>query len=79
MKKRIKKLTRQADRIEEFLSNNDPKIGSKGDEIQSNVTDNESAIMATSHGVQQGYNANAVVDDKKQIVTNAEVFQQWYR
>lgn len=30
--------------------------------------------MATSHGVQQGYNANAVVDAKKQIVTNAEVF-----
>jgi hypothetical protein len=30
--------------------------------------------MATSHGVQQGYNANAVVDSKKQIVTNAEVF-----
>ena len=74
LKKRIKKLTQQADRIEQFLSNNEPKIGSKGEEIQSNVTDNESAIMATSHGVQQGYNANAVVDDKKQIVTNAEVF-----
>jgi transposase len=74
LKKRIKKLSRQADRIEEFITNNDPKIGSKGDEIQSNVTDNESAIMATSHGVQQGYNANAMVDAKKQIVTNAEVF-----
>ena len=30
--------------------------------------------MATSHGVQQGYNANAMVDDKNQIVTSAEVF-----
>ncbi len=72
--KRIKRLTRQADRIEEFLADNQPKIGSKGEEIQSNVTDNESAKMATSHGVQQGYNANAVVDAKTQIVTNAEVF-----
>ena len=74
LEKRIKRLTRQADRIEEFLADNDVKIGSKGEEIQSNVTDNESAIMATSHGVQQGYNANAVVDAKRQIVTNAEVF-----
>jgi transposase len=74
LKKRIKRLTRQADRIEEFLADNEPKIGSKGEEIQSNVTDNESAIMATSHGVQQGYNANAVVDAKSQIVTTAEVF-----
>lgn len=74
LKKRIKRLTRQADRIEEFLADNEPKIGSKGEEIQSNVTDNESAKMATSHGVQQGYNANAVVDAKSQIVTNAEVF-----
>jgi transposase len=74
LKKRIKKLTRQADRIEDFLADNEPKIGSKGEEIQSNVTDNESAKMATSHGVQQGYNANAVVDAKRQIVTNAEVF-----
>ena len=38
-KKRIKKLSQQADRIEEYLTNNEPKIGSKGDEIQSNVTD----------------------------------------
>lgn len=74
IEKRIKKLCQQADRIEAFLANNEPKIGSKGDEIQSNVTDNESAKMATSHGVQQGYNANAMVDDKNQIITSAQVF-----
>lgn len=74
LEKRIKKLSRQADRIEEFLANNEPKIGSKGNEIQSNVIDNESAKMATSHGVQQGYNANAMVDDKNQVITSAEVF-----
>ncbi len=72
--KRIKKLTQQADRIEQFLANNEPKIGSTGKEIQSNVTDNESAKMATSHGVQQGYNANAMVDDKNQIIASAQVF-----
>ena len=74
LEKRIKKLSRQADRIEQFLAENEPKIGSTGKEIQSNVTDNESAKMATSHGVQQGYNANAMVDDKNQIITSAQVF-----
>ena len=72
--KRIKKLKQKADRIEKFLSGNEPKIGSGGKEIQSNVTDNESAKMTTSHGVLQGYNANAIVDEKHQIVVHAEAF-----
>lgn len=72
--KRIKRLKQKADRIEEFLSENKPKIGSRGKEIQSNVTDNESAKMATSHGVVQGYNANALVDEKHQVVVHAEAF-----
>ena len=72
--KRIKRLKQKADRIEEFLSENEPKIGAGGKEIQSNVTDNESAKMATSHGVLQGYNANAIVDEKHQIVMHAEAF-----
>ena len=71
---RIKRLKQKTDRIEKFLSENEPKIGSCGKEIQSNVTDNESAKMATSHGVLQGYNANAIVDEKHQIVMHAETF-----
>jgi hypothetical protein len=74
LEQRVKKLSQQADRIEQFLAENEPKIGSQGKEIQSNVTDNESAKMATSHGVQQGYNANAMVDEKNQIITSAQVF-----
>ena len=72
--KRIKRLKQKADRIEQFLSKNEPKIGTRGKEIQSNVTDNESAKMATSHGVVQGYNANAIVDEKHQVVMHAEAF-----
>lgn len=72
--KRIHRLKQKADRIEEFLSYNEPKIGSIGKEIQSNVTDNESAKMTTSHGVVQGYNANAMVDEKHQVVVHAEAF-----
>ncbi len=72
--KRIKGLKQKAERIEKFLSENKPKIGSRSKEIQSNVTDNESAKMATSHGVLQGYNANVVVDEKQQVVLHAEAF-----
>ena len=72
--KRIKRLKQKADRIEKFLSENEPKIGSGGKEIQSNVTDNESAKLTSSHGVLQGYNANAIVDEKHQIVVHAAVF-----
>jgi len=72
--KRIKRLKQKADRIEKFLSENEPKIGAGGKEIQSNVTDNESAKLATSHGVIQGYNANAIVDEKHQIVVHPSAF-----
>ena len=70
----IKKLDQAAERIKRFLSESEPRIGSQGKEIQSNITDNESAKMATSHGVVQGYNANAMVDEKHQVIVNAEVF-----
>lgn len=72
--KRIKRLKQKVARIEKFLTENEPKIGTRGKEIQSNVTDNESAKMATSHGVLQGYNANAIVDEKHQIVLYGEAF-----
>lgn len=71
---RIQRLEQKATRIEKFLSESEPKVGKRGKEIQSNVTDNDSAKMATSHGVVQGYNANAVVDQAHQVVVHAEVF-----
>jgi len=72
--KRIERLRQKVDCIEKFLSDNEPKIGSRGKEIQSNVTDNESAKLTSSHGVLQGYNANAIVDEKSQIVVHAAAF-----
>jgi len=45
-----------------------------GKPIKSNITDNESAKMKTSHGVIQGYNGVAMVDDKHQIIVHAEAF-----
>jgi transposase len=72
---KIKKLDHAAKRIKRFLAESKPRIGARGKEVQSNITDNESAKMAaTSHGVLQGYNANAVVDEKHQVIVNAEAF-----
>ncbi len=50
--------------------------GLKGKIIKSNITDNDSAKMLTSHGVIQGYNGVAAVDDKHQIIVGAEAFGQ---
>jgi len=72
--KQIEKLTKQAERIEAWLKENDEKVGKKGKEIKSNITDNESAIMTTSHGSVQGYNSQAVVDAKHQVIVHGEVF-----
>ena len=71
---KIKKLEQAAAKIKRFLSESEPRIGSQSKEVQSNITDNESAKMTTAHGVEQGYNANAMVDEKRQVIVNAEVF-----
>jgi transposase len=70
----IERLRRKAERIREFLKGNGEKIGRTGREIKSNVTDNESANMMTSHGVVQGYNGQAVVDEKFQVIVHGEAF-----
>ena len=72
--KRIERLQRQAERIERFLQENEPRVGRTGNEVQSNVTDNQSAKMKSSHGIIQGYNANAMVDAKRQVIVHAQAF-----
>jgi len=72
--KQIEKLKKQAERIEKFLQNNEPKPGKIYKEVKSNVTDNESALMHTSHGSIQGYNAQALVDSKHQVIVQADAF-----
>jgi transposase len=72
--KQVKRLQHQVERLNQFLQAQKPKTGKSGKEIQSNVTDNQSAKMPTSHGVIQGYNAQALVDEKRQIIMHAEAF-----
>jgi len=73
-RRQTERLLQKAERIERWLRENPPKMGRQGKEIKSNVTDNESAIMVTSHGTIQGYNGQALVDSKDQVIVHAEVF-----
>ena len=57
-----------------LLKDNGAKIGKQGREITSNITDNESATIVSSHGTIQGYNGQALVDSKKQVIVHAEAF-----
>ena len=73
-KKRERRLQLQVERLNQFIENEKPKIGNEGKEIQSNAIDNQSVKMPTSHGVLQGYNAQALVDSKHQVILAAETF-----
>lgn len=74
IKRRMDKVLRKAEEIGEFLKNEEPKLGTRGKEVQSNMTDNESAKMKTNRGIIQGYNGLAVADAKHQVITAAEAF-----
>jgi len=71
-KRQAERLSKEAERIAKWLAENEAKIGKQGREIQSNVTDNDSAKMMTSHGTIQGYNAQALVDEKHPIIVQGE-------
>ena len=69
----IERLTQQAQQIERWLEQHPhERYGVSKGVRQSNRTDNESAKMATDKGVIQGYTAVAAVDDKHQIIVEAQ-------
>ncbi len=72
--KYVETIKSKVKKIRQFLKENDDKPGKTGKPIKSNITDNESAKMKTSHGVIQGYNGVAMVDDKHQVIVHAEAF-----
>lgn len=75
-KQYIQTLRRQIKKISKWLDDNDDKSGKTGKPRKSNITDNDSAKMKTSHGVIQGYDGVAAVDSKHQIVVQAEAYGQ---
>ncbi len=73
-KRAIKNLQAKVKKIRSWLEENEEKTGAAGKPIKSNITDNESAKMPSSHGVIQGYNGIATVDEKHQVVLDAQAF-----
>ncbi len=74
--KQRKKLQCTSRKIKQFLDNNEDRTGTSGRVVQSNITDNDSAKMKTSHGVIQGYTGVAAVDAKHQVIVHAEAHGQ---
>ena len=74
--KQIDTLRKKVKKLKSWLKQNEEKIGKSGKPRKSNLTDNESAKMKSSHGVIQGYDGVATVDSKHQVVVHAEAFGQ---
>jgi hypothetical protein len=72
----IKKLRAISRKIRRFLDQEPERSGVSGKTVKSNITDNDSAKMRTSHGVIQGYTGVAAVDSRYQVVVQAEAFGQ---
>ena len=71
--RQIERLDREAAQMRQWLTDHPAdRKGAKGKVVKSNRTDNESAKMATSKGVIQGYTGVAAVDDKHQIIVEAQ-------
>ena len=71
--KRIDALTGEAERIRAFLVTHKPRRNAQGKELKDNVTDPDSAKMATGKGIVQGYAAQAAVDSAHQVIIAADV------
>ena len=69
----LERLQRDAKQMRDWLDKNkEDRKGASGKVRLSNRTDNESAKMATGKGVIQGYTGVAAVDEKHQIVVEAQ-------
>jgi transposase len=73
-KRELEKIRKKIEKIDRYLKENEAKQGKRGKEIKSNITDKESCKMSTSSGVIQGYNGQALVDEKHQIIVHSEAF-----
>lgn len=73
-RRQIETLTKNSQKIREWLDQHPERTNRKGQPLKANLTDPESATMKSSHGVIQGYTGTAAVDAKAQVVVHAEAF-----
>jgi transposase len=72
-KAQVDRIRKEAKTTREFVANNKPRTNAKGQELKSNVTDNDSAKIGSPKGAIQGFAAQAAVDDKHQVIVAAMV------
>jgi transposase len=71
--RKLERLQKEAQQLRDWLKQHpQDRKGSKNKIRLSNLTDNESAKMATNKGVVQGYTGVAAVDEKSQIIVDAQ-------
>lgn len=70
---RVAALHKEAQATRDFLARSAPRRNRKGQELKTNITDPDSAKMATGKGVIQGYAAQAAVDSEHQVIVAADV------
>lgn len=71
--RQVERLAREAARVRDWLKvNRKDRPGARGAVRKSNLTDNDSAKMATGKGVIQGYTGVAAVDGRHQIIVEAQ-------
>ena len=71
--RRLERLRAEAAKLREWLKDHPhDRKSAKGNPRLSNLTDNESAKMPTDKGVIQGYTGVAAVDEKHQIIVEAQ-------
>jgi hypothetical protein len=75
-KQTVETLLANAKKIDDFLAKNEPRMGKgkRPKEVQSNITDNQSAKMTTSKGTIQGMAFVTAADEKHQIIIGAQGF-----
>jgi transposase len=70
---RVDELKREAQATRDFIGKSPKRVNRKGTELKTNVTDPDSAKMATSKGVIQGYATQAAVDSAHQLIVAADI------
>jgi len=68
----IERLEKKLEHLNKFLETAEPRKGVSGEEIKSNIIDNESAFIKSPHGYIQGYNGITIADSGNQIIISAE-------
>ena len=68
----VRRIEAKLKKINQFLSASEPKLGPSGQEVQSNITDGESARIKGPHGYIQGYSGIAIADSGNHVIVAAE-------